>query len=403
MLEPLIKPFKALLYEPSKSGDITQLVCPPYDIISDPLPYYRRSPYNTIELEVPFGKDGMTKYEVARQTLEQWIAQGIVGYDRRETIYLYEQEFTVGAKSYIRKGMIPLVRLDRERILTHEQTRREAREDRERLIGATKTYTSLIFSLYEDRQGKISGTISSCRKEKIYDFVDELSITNRFYRMIDASEIAQVASFLDQENLYIADGHHRLSVAFKLGLPYVAIFLSPMHQEGLVILPYHRTVKLKEPRPLDELLRTIEPHFTIEQRPVSAINAATELISKISVPAYVLYAHSDPSNFYILTQKTVFFVDPEVPETLRELKVNIGHAGILKDLLGVADDEFSFTNEADEAIEDTRRGLCDFTFLVPPTTVDEVKNVADNHLYMPPKSTYFYPKILSGLIFYKYD
>lgn len=402
MLEPFIKPFKALLYEPSKAGGIAQLVCPPYDIISDPSPYYRRSPYNTIELEVPFEKDGMTKYEMARQTLEQWIAQGIVSYDNRETIYLYEQEFTVGGKNYLRKGMIPLVRLDRERILTHEETRREAREDREKLIGTTRTYTSLIFSLYEDRHGKIDKTISSCRREKIYDFVDELSITNRFYRMTDPSEIAQVASCLDEESLYIADGHHRLSVAFKLGLPYVAIFLSSMHQEGIVILPYHRTVKLKEPRPLDEILRAIEPHFTIEKQPVSAINAAMERISQTPVPAFILYAQTNPSNFYLLTQKATFFIDSHIPHTLRELKVNIGHAGVLKGLLGVADDEFSFTNEADEAIEDARNGVCDFAFLVPPTTVDEMKHVADNHLYMPPKSTYFYPKILSGLIFYKY-
>lgn len=377
-------------------------MCPPYDIISDPSPYYRRSPHNTIELEVPFEKDGMTKYEVARQTLEQWIAQGIVGYDKRETIYLYEQEFTVGTKSYLRKGMIPLVRLDKERILTHEETRRDAREDREKLIGTTRTYTSLIFSLYEDRRGEIDKTVSSCQKEKIYDFVDELSITNRFYRMADSSEIAQVASFLEEENLYIADGHHRLSVAYKLGLPYVAIFLSSMHQEGIVILPYHRTVKLKEPRPLDELLRAIEPHFTIEKQSISAIDAAMERISRAPAPAYILYAHSDSSSFYLLTQKAAFFIDPKVPQTLRELKVNIGHAGVLKGLLGVADDEFSFTNEADEAIEDIRKGVCDLAFLVPPTTVEEMKNVADNHLYMPPKSTYFYPKILSGLIFYKY-
>lgn len=402
MFEPLIKPFKGLLYEPSLADDIAQLVCPPYDIISDPSPYYERSPYNTIGLEVPFEKGNITKYDVARQTLEQWLARGIVKYDQRETIYLYEQEFTVGGKAYLRKGIIPLVRLDKERILTHEETRRAAREDREKLIGTMQTYTSLIFSLYEDSRGKIAEALASCEKEKIYDFVDELAITNRFYRMIDGPQIAEVAQLLEDENLYIADGHHRLSVAFKLGLPYVAIFLSPMYQEGVVILPYHRTVKLKRPRPLHELLRAVEPYFAIEKLPVSHMAEATERIAVEAVPAYILYPHADPSSLYLLTQKVSFFVDPEVPQTLRELKVNIGHAGVLKGLLGVADDEFSFTNEADEAVEDTRKGLSDFAFLVPPTTVGEVKSVADNHLYMPPKSTYFYPKILSGLVFYKY-
>jgi uncharacterized protein (DUF1015 family) len=398
----LIKPFKGLLYEPSKIGDIAQCVCPPYDIISDPAPYYTRNPFNTINLEVPFDKDGTTKYEAAKQTLDQWLAQGIVRYDERETIYLYEQEFTVEGRSYLRKGIIPLVRLDTERILTHEETRKAAREDREKLIGIMQTYTSLIFSLYEDRQGRIAEALDSCEKEKIYDFADELAITNRFYRMVDPSQIAQVTQLLDSENLYIADGHHRLSVAFKLGLPYVAIFLSPMYQEGIVILPYHRTVKLKTPRPLDEMLRAVEPYFTVEKHPISSIFAVTERIAGEAAPAYILYSHSDPSDLYLLTQKAPFFVDPEIPQTLRELKVNIGHAGVLKGLLGVEDDEFSFTNEAGEAIDDTRKGVSDFAFLVPPTTVEEVKGVADNHLFMPPKSTYFYPKILSGLVFYKY-
>lgn len=402
MFEPLIKPFTALLYDPLKIGDIAQCVCPPYDIISDPTPYYGRSPYNTIHLEVPFDRDGLTKYEIARRTLGQWTEQGIVRYDRKETIYLYEQEFTVGEKNYLRKGMIPLVRLDKQRILTHEETRKEAREDRERLIGTTQTYTSLIFSLYEDRLGKIEQTLSSCEREKIYDFVDELNITNRFYRMTKESEIEYLASLFDDENLYIADGHHRLSVAFKLGLPYVAIFLSPMNQKGLVILPYHRTVRLKEPRPLDGLLRATEIHFSIERQPLSALGSAMERISTSTAPAFVLCAHSDPTNVYVLTQKQPFFVDPQIPPTLRDLKVNIGHAGVLKGLLGVSDDEFSFTNEADEAVDETRKGIFDFAFLVPPTTVEEVRNVADNHLYMPPKSTYFYPKILSGLVFYKY-
>jgi uncharacterized protein (DUF1015 family) len=402
MLEPLIKPFRGLVYGPSKRGDIAQLVCPPYDIISDASPYYNRSPYNTIRLEVPFDRDGLTKYEVAKRTLEGWLSEGVVGFDEKETIYLYEQEFTVGEKTYLRKGMIPLVRLDKDRILTHEETRREAKEDRERLIGAIQTFTSLIFALYEDRHGTIDRALWSCQKEKIYDFPDELGITNRFYRMTDPVAMAQVVSLLENEDLYIADGHHRLSVAFKLGLPYVAIFLSSMHQEGIVILPYHRTVKLKKERSLDELLPSLGPYLSVEKQPLSGIGSALERISSAGAPQYILYAHSDPSNIYLLTQRTAFFSDPRIPETLRELKVNIGHAGVLKDLLGVMDEEFSFTNEAIEAIEDTRKGLFDLAFLVPPTSVEEVKNVADNHLYMPPKSTYFYPKILSGLVFHRY-
>ncbi len=163
--------------------------------------------------------------------------------DAAETIYVYEQEFTIDGTTYARRGLIPLVHLDHARILTHEETRKAAREDRERLIQRLKTFTSLIFALYDDKQKKIENLLVSSEKELMYDFSDELSIRNRFYRMNDAAQIRELVALMEEKRIYIADGHHRLSVAFKLGLPYVAMYLTDMYSEGTVILPYHRIVR----------------------------------------------------------------------------------------------------------------------------------------------------------------
>jgi uncharacterized protein (DUF1015 family) len=229
MPEPLIKPFKGLLYNKNQAGAIDRCVCPPYDIIPDAAPYYGRSPFNAIRLELPSPTDGPDRYATAKQTLDAWIHEGILHLDDRETIYIYEQEFTVNGVVYMRRGLIPLVRLEKKRILTHEETRKKAREDREKLIDTLKTFTSLVFAMYDDRAKTVENLVEKAGKEKIYDFVDELSVRNRFYRMTDAGEIGQLMSLMDEKELYVADGHHRLSVSFKLGLPYLAVYITDMY------------------------------------------------------------------------------------------------------------------------------------------------------------------------------
>ncbi len=405
MPEPLIKAFKGLLYNRDTVEDISKCVCPPYDVITDPGVYYERGPCNAVRLELPIAHEGLDPYGAARKTLDTWLREKTLSFDDGDTVYLYEQEFSVGGTPLRRTGFIPLVRLDRERILTHEQTREKAKKDRERLVGTLKTFTSLIFAMYEDGSKEIDRLIEGAAREKLYDFVDDQSIRNRFYRMTDATEMARLSSLMNEKYLYIADGHHRLSVSFKLGLPYVAIYLTDMHASGVSILPYHRLVKFARQRGIKEVLAPLEPYCEISEIPQGPGPHLTRLIDAISsapVPSFLLYGAGERPFLYVLKQKQAIPFDPESHDAVRRLRVNMVHSGVLKHLLGVKDEEISFLHDPSEAIARVDSGQDDYAFFVPATTVDEVKAVAEKGLSMPPKSTYFYPKVLTGLVFHKY-
>jgi uncharacterized protein (DUF1015 family) len=405
MHDPLIKPFKGVLYDCDRVGDVSECVCPPYDVIPDPSVYYGRSPYNAIRLEVPCGEEGHDVYESARDVLDSWFAGHVLAFDDKPSVYVYEQEFELDGASFKRTGLIPVVRLDGRQILTHEQTRKKAKEDREKLIEKLKTFTSLIFAMFEDGNRDIGRLVDGAKKELIYDFVDEQSIRNRFLRMTDPGELAELARLMNDKDLYIADGHHRLSVAMKLGLPYVAIYLTDMRAEGIRILPYHRVAKLGTPRGIGEMLKTLSPYFEASETPVRGMGDVRGIIEEISSsPAlsFALYGSGERPVLHVLRQKRPFEFDPGSHEVLKKLRVNIVHSGVLKHLLGIKDEEISFLNDPEEAMTWVGEGKSDLAVFVPATSVDEVKGIADNGLFMPPKSTYFHPKVLTGLVFHKY-
>jgi uncharacterized protein (DUF1015 family) len=259
--------------------------------------------------------------------------------------------------------------------------------------------------MYEDNLGEIRRLIEDCTKERIYDFIDELSIKNSFYRLTDPTVTANLASMMEEKTLYVADGHHRLSVALKLGLPYVAMYLTDMHADGIAILPYHRVVSLKEKKEDKQVLAAVAPYFEVakvECPPQAGPDGLVEQISSSPTLSFALYFNGEKPSFYMLTQKKEMDFDPDNHRSLRRLKVNAVHRGVLKHLLKVQDDEISFFNSADEAVRLVNCNQYDFAVFVPATSVEEVKDIAENGLYMPPKSTYFYPKALTGLVFYKY-
>jgi uncharacterized protein (DUF1015 family) len=405
MAEPLIRPFQGLIYNRRKIDDISRCVCPPYDIIPDPKVYYERSAFNAVRLELPMATPPATEYDEAARTLETWLREEVLAADAEETIYIYEQEFTIDGTAYLRRGLIPLVKLDHARILTHEETRKAAREDRERLIQRLKTFTSLIFALYDDRKKNIENLLLSSEKELMYSFSDELSIRNRFYRMTDPGQIRDLVTLMEGKKIYIADGHHRLSVAFKLGLPYVAMYLTDMYSEGIVILPYHRIVRSTSNISLAQLLERVKGLLRVEKVALTGpekLKAAVKGLVSGPNPSFGLFCKDDKAHLYILSQEKFFLRDEAAPESLRRLSVNVAHAGLLKGLFGIKEEDISFANDAAEAVQLVNEGKSDLAFFVPPTTVDEVRDVAEHGLYMPPKSTYFFPKVLSGLVFHRY-
>jgi uncharacterized protein (DUF1015 family) len=405
MPEKYTKPFRGIVYNKEKAGDIASCVCPPYDVVSDVRSYYKKNEFNAIRLELPESLPSMDKYNAAKHTMDEWLHKGVLELDGKDTVYVYEQRFDVEGNSFLRRGFIALNKLDRGRILTHEETRKKAKEDRERLITTLKTYTSLIFGLYEDKNNEIEDILISARKDIMYDFIDEQAINNRFYRMTDGREIARLSALMDEKNIYIADGHHRLDVSYKLKIPYIPLYLTNMYSSGIVILPYHRVIKFSGSRNIKDLLNSIRGYIEIEKCSLANDNSIKKALKDISESenlAFVLCSKDDPENLYILKEKTPIPMDNDLHESLRMLKVNVVHTGALKHLFKISDEEISFTQDPFESINSIKDGSIDLAVFLPPTTVREVKSIADNSLFMPPKSTFFYPKILTGLVFYKY-
>ncbi len=405
MSQPLTKPFKGILYNKEKVKDIALCVCPPYDVITNIRAYYERDELNAIRLELPMATPSMDKYNTARETMREWIRDGILQEEGEETVYVYEQEFLVEEKAYLRRGFIALHKLNKDRILTHEETRKKAKADREQLISTLKTFTSLVFGLYEDRDREIENILAASQKEKIYDFVDEQSIRNRFYRMKDAKDIMSLTSIMDQKKIYIADGHHRLDVSYRLNIPYIPLYLTNMYSPGIVILPYHRIIQFAKKKSLQKILSSMEGFIEVREHNYDgkdSLKAAFSMINGSAKPSFLLYSCEDPEHIYQLTEIAPFDAGKDVHDALKQLRVNILHNDILKKLMGIDDEEISFTQDHYESIDLVQKGSVDLAFFLPSTTVDEVKKVAENGLYMPPKSTFFYPKILTGLVFYQY-
>ena len=407
MSETFTKPFSGLLYNKEKIDDISRVVCPPYDVISNPTDYYERSSQNAIRLELPVASGAMDQYTNAKHIMDEWLEKEILLPDKKEAIYIYEQEFEIEHVSFLRRGFIALHKLDKQRILTHEETRKKAKADREQLIGTLKTFTSLIFGLYEDKNNEIENIMTGLQKEKIYDFVDEQSIRNRFYRMTDADAINRLVSIMAAKKIYIADGHHRLDVSYRLNLPYVPLYLTNMYSPGIVILPYHRTITFEKAHPLNEMLDLLKDYAEVSRQPYTgndSVKAALTTVSASVKPSFVLYSKEDLQNLYVVTEKRPFppYAETNIHECLKKLKVNVIHSGIIKNLLKIKDEEISFTQDHYESIDFIRKGSLDLAFFLPPTSVEEVRDIAENSLYMPAKSTFFYPKILTGLVFCKY-
>jgi uncharacterized protein (DUF1015 family) len=240
----------------------------------------------------------------------------------------------------------------------------------------------------------------------IYDFLDERSIKNRFYRMTSQEDMARLAALMEAKSVYIADGHHRLDVSYRLNLQYIPLYLTNMYSPGIVILPYHRIIKFKKQRSLAELVASLDGLVEVEKEPFVDDESPKKVAQRInasSKPSFILYSKDDPLNFYILTVHNHVYADPAVHDTLRKLKVSILHSGILKNIFHIEDEEISFTQDLYKSIKHVKEGSIDMAVFLPPTSVEEVKEVAEHGLYMPPKSTFFYPKILTGLVFHKYE
>ncbi len=414
-----IKPFRALRYT-AKAGDIAKLTCPPYDIISEEerLAFLGENPHNVVRLELPKGGD---PYAEAGRTLKSWLADGILRRDTDPGFYIYEEEFEAcGARKKV-KGFVCLVRLEefsKGIILPHEETLSKAKEDRFRLMEATGCNFSQIYSLYMDEAHTTGARLNALSSGKPrYEFSDG-TVTHRMWIVNDREAIRAISSDFENRKLYIADGHHRYETALNYrnrrrelgkasgGEDYVMMMLVDMEHDGLVVFPTHRLVRgLKNFSPEKLLAACAEDFEVMPEADTGTIEAKLNSLYLLGKKAFAFYAGGGGWTLLVLKNPgTMKAVLPEKSDAYRSLDVSVLHSLILEKYLGIDKENMAnqtnltYTRSFAEAVASVKKGESQCAFILNPTRVTEIRDVAAAGEKMPQKSTYFYPKLITGLV-----
>lgn len=420
----IVKPFQGVVYNRAKAGHVKDVLAPPYDVISpgQQNELYSRSPYNVVRLILgkvsPRDTARNNRYTRARQYLARWLGDSVLATDRDGAIYVYSQDYREDAKAKRRTGFIALMKLETsagKKVLPHERTFAAPKEDRLKLIEATGCNLSPIFTLYKDEGGRVGQVLRShCRKEIPFIDVSLEGVRHRFWRLTDKTSIAGIARAMRGRSIFIADGHHRYEVALKFrermraasrGKPgaydYVMMYCTDMAPRGMTILAAHRMIRDIGAREGSDVIDALRRCFRVKE-----MRGASELVgwlkrSKDTSGRFGLFMRSGA---YVVSLKgDQYLREMDVPGRSKEWKrldVSILHHLILKKLLAVSDEEgnVAYTRDPKEAVEEVRRGNFALTFLMNPTKISQVEAIARHEELMPHKATYFYPKLLSGLV-----
>ena len=421
-----IKSFKGLRFT-DKAGETGKVCCPPYDIISpeQKKQYIAENPYNIIRLELPkTAGDTDEAYAKARECLDKWLEDDILRCDDKPGIYIYEMVFDALGANYNVKGYVSLVKLEefsKGIILPHEETLSKAKEDRFNLMCATGCNFSQIYSLYMDDDNSVFSMIDNeSKREPDKQFTDADGVTHRLWCIYDEAFISQLTEKMADKKLYIADGHHRYETALRYkkhiadstadigSSEYVTMMLVNMENSGLVVFPTHRIVRDLENFDIDAVIERSRDHFDIETS--LSRKDSTEKLDKAyndGKKAFVLYHGGSYTLMTLKSTEIMHELMPGASKALCELDVSVLHTLVLERIFGIDKENMAnqknltYTRVLDEAIEAVDNGSADCSFILNPTRVSEIRDVALAGEKMPQKSTYFYPKLTTGLVMNK--
>ena len=429
-----VKPLPGIRYA-SEDGapppDLAQLVTPPYDVISPDAQarYYARDPHNIIRLELGRDEPGddelNNRYTRAAATFAEWRLHGVLQQDA-PSLYVYQQQFASGGQQYTRTSLLARVRLEPWEagvILPHEYTLSKPKDDRLKLLRACAANLSPLMVLYDDPESKLMEALG-----RVHGRVPDVALTDeageghRLWLVSDPDFAAVVFSFFRERQLYIADGHHRYetaltyrdeTAALRKGLShddpanFTLMALSAIEDPGLVVLPTHRILRGLDPARVASLPAALASYFGIESLQGANADAAVMALTA---------AGRDETAFVLATQQETWLVrllpagrtamSAHASDAWRQLDVAVLHELILSQALGVSDDmvrsgeHVSYTRDATAALAAVREGTdgAQVALLLnatPPAAIRDVARAGDR---MPQKSTYFYPKLITGLI-----
>ena len=404
--------FRGYRYGLGQPRDLSKVVAPPYDQISPQTQeqLLALSPHNIVRVTLPRDQPGADKYQGARQVLEAWLAEGVWAREERPAIYPYHQTYAVGGASVTRAGFVALGEVSdygEGIVRPHERTHAGPKQDRMRLLETTGADVGLLFMLVSDPQRVLLEALTPTG-EPIAEARDLQGQLHRVWRITDGATIAGVQALMAPKSVIIADGHHRYETAVEYarrrpGARHKLMAFCTLEAPGLTIFPNHRLVNHVD-------------GFTLEG------------LGKAACAWFDVGPLDDPLRFRPTNrtvgvvagrQAMVFGLREDAFERLpwprgtsrawRRLAVSILHEGLLKPFLDVTDDKLDaktpvdYTADQAEAVGLARAGRCQAAFLIAPTTAEELRAVVDGGERLPQKSTHFYPKLLDGLVFHRYE
>jgi uncharacterized protein (DUF1015 family) len=441
-----IAPFKGVSFNVDKVGSLDDVVTPPYDVISEQAvdTYSQKNPYSMIRLDItknPGGAVGEdSRYQNVADLLQQWLDEDVLFRDKHPALYLYSVQYKhPSGQTLIRKGLVSLVELVEFAegvVKPHEETFDSVIADRLRLLDTTKAQFSQIFSLYSDEENKVLNLLDAAKEhDSMGSVVDGDGCIHSLYRVSDVTVIEQVQESFMAKSLYIADGHHRYTTALayrklqrernaefsdKDPANHIMMYLCPMEDPGLSVLPTHRLLQWPGMINMEDLRLRLDPWFELEEmqegtREVLLAEVLSRMDEKESATAaantFGVY-HPGEDRCFLLTMKPAAKeVLKNKPEQLQELDVVILSDVIIQKAMELdherceSENLIHYYSDPDEAIDvavkdwNKQDEMTPLLFVMNPTRVQQVKQVADENLIMPHKSTYFYPKIMTGLLF----
>jgi len=409
---------------------------PPYDVISEEEQdyYYNLSNFNVIRLilgkEFPSDSQYNNKYLRSAASLKGWLKHEILKEDEKPAVYFYEQRFSVKGKKISRQGFISLLRLedfDRGKVFPHENTLSKPKMDRVELLRATSANLENIFTIYSDEKLKTLKIFKKfLRRKPIIEVKDKSKTVHRLWRIDDKTAILKLMKDMKDKPVFIADGHHRYEASLRYrnemrtrhtrfsedeSYNHIMTFFTPIEGPGLVVLPIHRLVKLGNHFDFQRFREELGIYFEIAEFPFG--KRTEKKIRKIVLKELgkenqdkhkFLLSIKDSNKYLLLSLRDDIniedFLTEEKSAAYKKLDVTILHSIIMQKILNVTPDEgISFSKKgAEEALDMVLDKKFDLAFILNPTRINDVIEIAKSFEKMPQKSTFFHPKLLSGLV-----
>jgi uncharacterized protein (DUF1015 family) len=400
--------FKGVRYNPEKIKDISKVTAPPYDVISreEQESLYGMEEHNIIHIllgrDMPGDDDNNNKYIRAGKFLKEWQETEVLKKDAEESVYVYLQEFSVEGVTKSRLGFIALLKLEEfdtetSTVYPHENTLSAPKEDRTKLIRSIEANLGPVFALFGDEDKAIDSILKKrTESEPDIDMLDSHGIRNKLWKVSDRDVIEKIIALMKKQKLFIADGHHRYEVGLAFSklkkdpkYGYILTYFTGLYDEGIVVLPTHRMIGGVRPETLSVLKSGLNKDFKAE-----------DLASKESVKDFLSSAKTGEKKFVLYDKNRFTGLTCHSKDSL---DVSVLHDLIVEPLKKRVEKEngeiiIDFTKDLDYAVKEVDEGRFSFCVILNPTKITEIRDIAFAGKRMPQKSTYFYPKVLTGLV-----